>query len=83
MMTHSKAAAAALLALAILPACATTPERLHSESAVKRNIAAQAIVPSKEQKANVNIPADPTLRSAARERYKSGAVKKPVPVSTN
>ena len=83
MIIQSKTAITALLALAILPACATTPERPHSQSAVKRNIAAQAIAPSKEQKTNVNIPADPTLRSAARERYKSGTVKKPVPVSTN
>lgn len=84
-LTSVKYIALSLTSLAALGACATTVPATEQDyvSAVQRNIEAQAITPTDEQKANVNIPADPTLRAAARERYRTGTVKKPIPVSTN
>ncbi|WP_017931164.1 hypothetical protein [Robiginitomaculum antarcticum] len=67
------------IAIAVsLPACATTVPVMQTEhSAVAHNIAAQSIEPSAAQKANINIPEDPTLRAAARERYRQGNVTEP------
>ena len=67
-----------LLLAASLSACASTqPVLPQSQMAVAHNIAAQAITPPTAQKANTNIPADETLRAAARKRYRDGEVVEP------
>jgi len=49
---------------------------------VMPNIAAQAIAPSAQQKANRNIPHDSARRSAARKRYRDGEVIEPQKTGT-
>lgn len=75
------------LSLIALSACATTKPTLKSGSsefgnAVRQNIAAQAIAPTPEQKANTFIPADATKRAKARENYRNGTTAEPQPVRT-
>ncbi len=69
----------AVLAATITAGCATAQPSMqaHVNSAVKSNIAAQEITPPAAQKANRNIPQDRALRDAARQRYKTDAVKPP------
>lgn len=73
------------LAAAGLTACATAQPALPAahNTAVKTNIAAQAITPPAAQKGNRNIPQNRTLRDAARERYRTDSVKEPVKPGTN
>ena len=71
----------------VLSACATTKPALQSSSsefgsAVRHNIAAQAIEPTAEQKANTFIPADATKRAKARENYRNGETPEPQPIAT-
>jgi hypothetical protein len=68
-----------------LTACASSAPVLSANSgpAVKANIAAQAIAPDAEQKANRHIPQNSALRAAARKRYETGAVKEPKTQRTN
>lgn len=75
------------LSLMTLSACATTQPAMQSGSsgfgdAVRHNIAAQAIAPTSEQKANTFIPADPTKRAKARENYRKGVTPEPKPITT-
>jgi len=77
----------ASLSLIALSACATTQPALQSNSpefgkAVRQNIAAQAVAPTAEQKANTFIPADPTKRAKARENYRKGETPEPRPLTT-
>lgn len=77
----------ATLSLITLSACATTQPALQSGSsefgnAVRHNIAAQAITPTPEQKANTFIPADATKRAKARENYRKGETPEPQPITT-
>jgi hypothetical protein len=46
-------------------------------------MAAQAVAPTPEQKANTFIPADPAKRAKARENYRTGETPDPVPIRTN
>jgi len=75
------------LSLVVLSACATTKPALKSGSsefgnAVRHNMAAQAIAPTPEQKANTFIPADATKRAKARENYRNGETPDPQPTTT-
>ena len=75
------------LSLITLSACATTKPALQNGSsefgnAVRQNIAAQAIAPTPEQKANTFIPADATKRAKARENYRLGETPEPQPITT-
>ena len=76
-----------ILSLIALSACATTQPATQSGSsefgkAVRHNIAAQAIAPTAEQKANTFIPADATKRAKARENYRNGETPEPKPITT-
>jgi len=71
-----------------LSACATTTPAQQNHSAefgqaVKHNMAAQAVAPTPEQKANTFIPADPAKRAKARENYRTGETPEPQPIRTN
>jgi len=71
-----------------LSACATTTPATTAHAptfgkAVKHNMAAQAVAPTPEQKANTFIPADPAKRAKARENYRTGETPVPVPIRTN
>ena len=73
--------------LLALSACATTQPALQSGSsefgdAVRHNIAAHAVTPTAEQKADTFIPADPTKRAKARENYRNGVTPEPTPLIT-
>ena len=83
-MTHFKKSTALVFAAALLSGCATSTDMTHSEfgSAVKHNIAAQAVPPTETQKNNRFIPADPARRDLARDRYKADEVETPVPTNT-
>ncbi|MEE9346736.1 MAG: hypothetical protein V3U82_00980 [Robiginitomaculum sp.] len=72
-------------AAASLSACASTAPVLKANSrmAVKANIAAQAIAPDADQKANRHIPQNRALREAARKRYEAGEVRQPKVQKTN
>ncbi|MEP3890151.1 MAG: hypothetical protein ABJN69_06765 [Hellea sp.] len=75
------------LSLLALSACATTQPALQSGSsqfgdAVRHNIAAHAVAPTAEQKADTFIPADATKRSKARENYRNGLTPDPTPLIT-
>ncbi len=75
-------------AILSLSACATTTPaaKAHAPTfgqAVKHNMAAQAVAPTPEQKANTFIPADPAKRAKARENYRTGETPDPVPIRTN
>lgn len=76
-----------LCGTALLGACSTARPALHGShdgfgQAVKANIAAQAIAPSAEQKANTYIPANAARTAAARRNYREGTVPEPEPIST-
>ena len=75
------------LSLMALSACATTQPALQSGSpefgdAVRHNIAAHAVAPTDEQKADTFIPADATRRAKARENYRNGETPDPIPLIT-
>jgi len=75
------------ISLLALSACATTQPAVKSGSsefgvAVRHNIAAQAVAPTAEQKANTFIPADATKRAKARENYRKGETPEPQPITT-
>ena len=75
------------LSLIALSACATTQPALENHSsefgkAVRQNIAAQAVKPTAEQKANTFIPADAAKRAKARENYRKGETPEPTPITT-
>lgn len=77
----------ASISLITLSACATTKPALQTGSsefgnAVRHNIAAHAITPTPEQKANTFIPADATKRAKARENYRNGETPTPQPITT-
>lgn len=77
----------AAFSLIALSACATTQPALNNGSsefgkAVRHNIAAHAIEPTAEQKANTFIPADATRRAKARENYRKGETPDPQPITT-
>ena len=63
--------------------CATSKPALEGQldpdfgSAIRANIAAQAVSPSATQKANTFIPADPARTSAARKNYRDNTVPEP------
>jgi len=77
---HLSVAAAALT----LAGCASTQAAMPSaaHTAVKTNIAAQAITPPQAQKADRNIPQDRALRDAARKRYRTDTIKQPEKTGT-
>ena len=75
------------LSLLALSACATTQPALQSGSsefgnAVRHNIAAHAVAPTAEQKADTFIPADAIKRAKARENYRNGETPDPTPLIT-
>ena len=75
------------LSLIALSACATTQPALQSGSsefgnAVRHNIAAHAVAPTAEQKADTFIPADALKRAKARENYRKGETPEPIPLVT-
>ncbi len=72
-------------AAASLSACASSAPLLNANSgmAVRANIAAQAIAPDADQKANRHIPQNRALREAARTRYEAGEVRQPKAQKTN
>lgn len=77
----------ATISVTALSACATTKPALQSGSsefgnAVRQNIAAHAIAPTPEQKANTFIPADATKRAKARENYRKGETPEPQSIAT-
>jgi type IV pilus biogenesis protein CpaD/CtpE len=67
----------------LVSGCATSTPALQSQfgsdfgTAVKSNIAAQAVAPTAEQKANTFIPADPVRAGAARKNYRENTVPEP------
>ncbi|MEP3655776.1 MAG: hypothetical protein ABJO36_12850 [Litorimonas sp.] len=70
-----------------LTGCASAKPALESHSsgfgdAVAKNIAAQRIAPTAEDKANTFIPPNHARQKAAREAYENGTVKEPVSVET-
>lgn len=76
-----------VIAILGLSACATTKPALQNGSpefgeAIRHNIAAQAVAPTPEQKANTFIPADATKRAKARENYRNGNTPEPTPITT-
>lgn len=71
----------------VLTGCASAQPALESQSAhfgdaVAKNIAAQRIAPTAEDKANTFIPPNQARQKAAIDAYESGDVKEPVPVGT-
>jgi len=73
--------------LMALSACATTQSALKTGSsefgnAVRHNIAAHAVAPTPEQKADTYIPADAAKRTKARENYREGETPEPQPITT-
>ena len=78
---------AASLSVLALSACATTQPALQGQNsqfgdAIRHNIAAHAIAPTAEQKADTYIPADPVRRAKARENYRKGETPEPQPITT-
>jgi hypothetical protein len=73
----------------VLGGCATSKPALHGQldptlgSAVKANIAAHAVAPTAEQKANTFIPADPTRTQQARQNYRDNKVPEPQRVNSS
>lgn len=78
---------AALATFVFCAGCSTSKPALqgqldaHMGAAVKANIAAHAVEPTPEQKANTFIPADPARTGLAREHYRENTVPRPVPVN--
>jgi len=68
-----------VLSCASLAACQTTMEEPTEKfgSAVRQNIAAQAVEPTPEQKQNTYIRPDSQRMAQARERYRKDLVEKP------
>ena len=70
-----------------LTGCATSQPALDSQSAsfgdaVAKNIAAQRVAPTAEEKNDTFIPPNQARQKAAREAYETGTVKEPSPIVT-
>ena len=71
----------------LVSGCATSKSALQGQldptlgSAVKANIAMQAVAPTATQKANTFIPADPTRAGQARQNYRENKIPEPVHVN--
>ncbi len=89
MKRHTLSMLSCAAVLAALGGCATAGPALEGRldanlgTAVRANIAAQAVAPTAKQKADTYIPSDPNRAALARKNYREGKVEAPVPVNAS